>query len=62
MQDDLRDNFERDIKSSIRQSIRKNNPDMSIRESNEIASQKTGEIMNKLVALHEPDMVSGGYN
>ncbi len=62
MQGDLRDNFERDIKSSIRQSIRKNNPDMSIRESNEIASQKTGEIMNKLVALHEPDMVSGGYN
>lgn len=62
MQSDMRNRYERDIKRSIQESILKKNPNMPIKEARQLAGEKTKGVMDKLVALHEPDMVSGGYN
>ncbi|HWV16238.1 MAG TPA: polymorphic toxin type 15 domain-containing protein [Cellvibrio sp.] len=62
MQAETREKYEKDISFSIKKSISKNNPDMSIEEVDAKAAEKTKDIMSKLAALHEPDMVSGGYH
>jgi hypothetical protein len=35
---------------------------MSLREARLLASSRADNIMSKLAALHNPDMISGGYN
>jgi len=62
MQGGMRKKFKKDINENIGHSILKNNPETSRLEARELAKKQTSEIMKKLVALHEPDMVSGGYN
>ncbi|WP_322403610.1 polymorphic toxin type 15 domain-containing protein [Massilia luteola] len=58
-QAELRDRVTADIKKSIGESLLKKG--MSPAQAKKIASSSTQEVMSKLAALHEPDMVSGGW-
>ena len=58
-QEDLRDERLGDIQMSIAQRLRKT---MSRTEAKNIAEQRALQIMSTMAALHEPDMVVGGYN
>ncbi len=62
LQGGMRNDFKKDISKNIEYSILKNTPDISKLNARKLAKKQTGDIMKKLVALHEPDMVSGGYN
>ncbi|EKS4614624.1 hypothetical protein QB788_000370 [Salmonella enterica] len=52
--------MENNIKKRIGDKIRQNNPDMSYKEIDAEASRKAADAVEKLAALHEPDMVAGG--
>lgn len=58
-QDDLRNEIIERMKPSIRRSLQAQG--MSAREAIAQAKVRTEEIMDKLAALHEPDMVAGGW-
>jgi filamentous hemagglutinin len=68
MQDDFRKDFKEGIANSIRTSLKKNNKSfpegqkLSSREIKERASKRADEIAENLAALHEPDMVAGGWH
>ncbi|ENH8185357.1 hypothetical protein ABWR82_004692, partial [Salmonella enterica subsp. enterica] len=51
---------EDDIKDSIYNKLRRENPNMSPKEIDAEASRKAADAVEKLAALHEPDMVAGG--
>ncbi|MEW6763973.1 MAG: polymorphic toxin type 15 domain-containing protein [Pseudomonadota bacterium] len=58
-QEDLRSEKLEEIQMSIAQSLRRS---MSRAEAKAAAEKRAKEIMSTLAALHEPDMVVGGYN
>ena len=58
-QEDLRSEKLEEIQVSIAQSLRRS---MSRAEAKAAAEKRAKEIMSTLAALHEPDMVVGGYN
>ncbi|AID27485.1 polymorphic toxin type 15 domain-containing protein [Salmonella bongori] len=51
---------ENDIKKNIASNIKRENPSLSREEVDAEASRKAADAVNKLAALHEPDMVAGG--
>jgi len=60
LQENLRDSAETEIRENITSSLRKKG--ISAREARTEATERTNVIMDKLAALHDPDMVSGGWN
>ena len=59
-QADFRDRVAADIKESITASLRKKG--LSAAKAKAEAATRTEAVMSQLAALHEPDMVSGGWN
>ncbi len=59
-QQTLRDQYSDEISANIRQSLV--NRGMSEREAKQQATARTEDIMSRLAALHDPDMVAGGAN
>lgn len=55
----FRDAFERDVSQSIRESLLQGG--MGAAQAKAQAAQRAGQIMDSLAALHEPDMVAGGW-
>ncbi|KAB0480707.1 Novel toxin 15 [Pseudomonas reinekei] len=51
-----------EIKDSIYESIRRKNPQGDPKAARAEAADRTNEIMDSLAALHEPDMVAGGWH
>jgi len=62
MQGGMRKKFKEDISESIENSILKKTPNISDNKLDAMITEQVDGLMKKLVALHEPDMVSGGYN
>lgn len=60
MQKDLGRRFELEVAENIRESLISKN--ISPSEATKIAKARAKEIKSNLAALHEPDMVAGGYN
>lgn len=58
-QSDYRDVFERDLRESLRESLL--NDEVGAAHAKAMAEVRAKEIMGKLAALHEPDMVAGGW-
>lgn len=56
-----REKFEGDLQGSIYESLERSNPQMSPVDLDAAARRQSAEIMKKLAALHEPDMVAGGW-
>jgi len=61
-QNDYREKRRKDIGRSIFESIRKKNPGMASDVADTTAKSRSKEIMENLAALHEPDMVAGGWH
>lgn len=59
MQERKRHDTQGRIERSIYQSLL--NKGLSPREARKQSGQRAAEVMDKLAALHEPDMVAGGY-
>ena len=59
MQASYRDDFADTVNKSIRDSLRKGGA--SAARAEQEAALRTKAVMGKLVALHEPDMVAGGW-
>ncbi|MGU2293286.1 polymorphic toxin type 15 domain-containing protein, partial [Pseudomonas aeruginosa] len=60
-QEEYRKKREKDIERSIFESTRRKNPGMAPDVADAAAKSRSKEIMEELVALHEPDMVAGGW-
>lgn len=60
-QSEYRKKFETDLRRSISDSLERSNPTMSPAELKSEARRQSQEVLNKLAALHEPDMVAGGW-
>lgn len=58
-QEDYRTKFSNSVITSIQSSLRDGG--MSPSSAERLAKQRTEELMSKLSALHEPDMVAGGW-
>ncbi|MDC9623066.1 polymorphic toxin type 15 domain-containing protein [Xenorhabdus sp. XENO-7] len=58
-QEDFRNDTKEDIKGNIFDSLI--NKKVSVKEAEKIAQSRADEIFDGLAALHEPDMVAGGY-
>lgn len=55
--------FLKKVTKSVKSTLKKKKPNLSSKELDTLATQKAEDIKKgKLVALHNPDMVSGGYN
>ena len=50
------------VTRNIDGSLARSRPDMTPRQRQQIAAQQTLTIMSKLAALHNPDMIAGGYD
>lgn len=61
MQQETRDQASEAIKENIYNSLR-NKSKMEPEAADQEALRRTSQIMDKLAALHDPDMVSGGWN
>lgn len=61
-QDAYRSKRAGEIKDSIYESIRRKKPQGDPKTARLEAAERTNEIMDSLAALHEPDMVAGGWN
>ncbi|WP_339439641.1 polymorphic toxin type 15 domain-containing protein [Pseudomonas sp. EA_15y_Pfl1_P104] len=61
-QDAYRSKRAGEIKDSIYESIRRKNPQGDPKAARAEAADRTNEIMDSLAALHEPDMVAGGWH
>ncbi|HSW04162.1 polymorphic toxin type 15 domain-containing protein [Aquabacterium sp.] len=57
----FRRDFEDDLQESIANSIRLGSPTMGPGEVEAEAKRQSKDLMKKLAALHEPDMVAGGW-
>ncbi|WP_395343518.1 polymorphic toxin type 15 domain-containing protein [Ningiella sp. W23] len=60
-QDAARSKLRREMKRSILMSLDKKFPDMPDDEIEKLASIKVKEQMSQLAALHDPDIIAGGY-
>jgi filamentous hemagglutinin len=60
-QADFAREFEKEVKQSIAERIRQENPTLGRRAVNNMAKEKAEEARKGLAALHEPDNVAGGY-
>ncbi|PTT89448.1 hypothetical protein DBR42_07790 [Pelomonas sp. HMWF004] len=60
-QEAFRDRFEEMVSSRIKDSLRAANPTMGPAQVKAAAAARTEAVMDKLAALHEPDMVAGGW-
>ena len=60
MQESTRKKARDDIRRSIYNSLR--NKNVAARQARDEATRRTSQIMDKLAALHDPDMVSGGWH
>lgn len=58
-QDDLRKSFSGNVRKSIFDSLRRSG--MNAADARTAAASRTEALMDKLAALHEPDMVAGGW-
>ena len=58
-QESVRKNFEKDLKNSIARSLRSNG--LSPEQADVESITRSKQLMEKLAALHEPDMVAGGW-
>jgi len=54
--------FEKDIAAKITESLLAKNKNMSVKEATTLAKAQAKEIRSTMSALHEPDMVVGGYH
>ncbi|MCQ9863048.1 polymorphic toxin type 15 domain-containing protein [Pseudomonas aeruginosa] len=61
-QEQYRKKREKDIERSIFESTRRNSPDTAPNVADAAAKSRSKEIMEGLAALHEPDMVAGGWH
>ncbi|MNL05122.1 hypothetical protein D3C87_1257030 [compost metagenome] len=61
-QDAYRSKRAGEIKDSIYESIRRKKPQGDPKAARAEAADRTNEIMDSLAALHEPDMVAGGWH
>ena len=57
-----RDTFEAKLRDNIMESLKNNNKGLGYRELKKQSEAQAKDIMKKLDALHEPDMVSGGWD
>lgn len=57
-----RDTFEAKLRDNIMESLKNNNKSLGYRELKKQSEAQARDIMKKLDALHEPDMVSGGWS
>jgi hypothetical protein len=60
-QEAFRDRFEEMVSTRIKDSLRAANPNMGPAQVRAAAAARTEAVMDKLAALHEPDMVAGGW-
>ncbi|WP_175486182.1 polymorphic toxin type 15 domain-containing protein [Xenorhabdus japonica] len=58
-QEDFRNNTKDDIEANIFDSLKKRG--VPTKDAKKMAKSKADNILNELAALHEPDMVAGGY-
>ncbi len=61
-QRDYRKKFGDKIRASILEDIMNKNPDLTRKQALQQAKARTREIVSTLAALHNPDMVSGGWH
>ncbi|MET0401373.1 MAG: polymorphic toxin type 15 domain-containing protein, partial [Cystobacter sp.] len=62
MQENARDDFRSDVVGSITKSLRRQNPSLGAAEITRQANARADSLLDKLAALHEPDMVAGGWS